>query len=566
MHFSSFSAKVLRFRSKSQRFSKAPAELPRPPTPHDEPRSHAATLPYEILQIIFAMAMEWRYATQGHSILWVHSIDFRRHPPLAIAHYLHLSRPRLIDVGHRSAPLRISGTVGLTGLTLLKVDCHRVRQWNIDLAPDFQYMDLRYLFCSAENDATSYPVHTLRQTGDIRLPGGCWRRLASSLQKLSLCDTNFMLIPSMGFTNLTELSIISTRASAVKYRATEVVALLRKMHRLHFLCLKNAILVVAGDDAISLSQPLASVNLPNLRLISVSESNWDAAYLLLLLLPILQRSSYCGLDLTLPSVAFHETIATPVHEMTAALRRVRRTIRDAWLSRTMTAPRIEMAFQSRSCEGYRFTMGTIANPKGILDWNGFAGTIGVEQYLDSYFKPSSLRPFEVLHPPLSVTVDNPNPPGLLKTACFLNGDALSTARSVRITIATSRLWPRHTEAVESLIPTALHPLRQVTTMTLDEEASIIVLNTLQDKTYLASGQGPWPVPYLPKLKFIAIESTRPRVGEMGYFGEETRAQTLLIVQEIGYPVEILWAGSTSFFEDREERCARKSKRRAERRE
>ncbi|TEB28766.1 hypothetical protein FA13DRAFT_757346 [Coprinellus micaceus] len=436
MPLSSFSLRSLRSCSRKRQRGELTLRFPFPkfPIPRDGAKTAATTLPYEILQVIFSMAMEasssdidlaekaflranilafsqvcgqWRYAAQGYSVLWVHAIDFQRYPPEGIAHYLRLSRPRPIDVGHRSAPLRISGNQGRITLNNLKMDAHRVRQWNIRLASDFQYMNLQFLF-GLPNDTASYPVHALRQTGIANIPYYRWKSLVSSLERLSLCDTNLVLIPSMELSNLTELSIASIHHRSIKYRIMEMVALLRKVPRLQFLRLENAIGLGPGDNPIAANQPIPPVNLPDLRLISLLETGWETAYLLLLLVPILQKPDHCGVDMFLPSFSDLEYVRTPVNEIIRALLLVQQGIRESWLPQIATTPRVELAFKSRWYRGCEFTMGTVPDPEATLDWNGNSGSLGVKRYLDSYFDPPSLGPFEVLHRPLNVSLYNPN--------------------------------------------------------------------------------------------------------------------------------------------------------------
>jgi hypothetical protein len=118
------------------------------------------------------------------------------------------------------------------------------------------------------------------------------------VQKLCLYDTNLKFSPSTASSNITELSITSTSFRSTKYDATDLIALLRQTPKLQFLCLSGAIESGPEHDPFVANQPIPPVNLVDLRFISLSESGWEAAYILLRLLPILQKPRRCGLDLT----------------------------------------------------------------------------------------------------------------------------------------------------------------------------------------------------------------------------------------------------------------------------
>ncbi|KAJ3524890.1 hypothetical protein NMY22_g10808 [Coprinellus aureogranulatus] len=553
------------------------ARLSRSPTLHDVPQSHPAALPYEVLQAIFVTAMEgstsdvdvvekdrlrrnilafsqvcgqWRYAALGYSPLWVHSIDFLSYPSLAIDYYLRLSRPNPIDVGHRSAPFRVAGRRALVVLHILKDDYNRVRQWNIEISPDYRHLNLQHLFGDAEG-AISYPVHTFRQAGRMNIPEGPWSQLVSSLEKLSLCDTNLALNSFMEFSHLAELSIKSTYHRSAKYQIMEVIALLRKTPRLRFLRLKDAIRPGPEDNPIAANQPILPVILPDLRLIALSEADWETAYLLLLLIPILQKSERCCVDLSLPSYASRTEDGIPVNEIVAALGSVQENVQGGPFSPSMTAPRVEVALQCRGEHDFQLTMGTVPNPERTLDWNGNSGTVGVTKYLDDYFKTASqARSQARVHPPLSVTLPNPVAQDIRSTACILNASTLYTTGSLRMSVDLPLLTTRSADQVIDTLPSPLINMRRVRTVTLDEGASMVILPTLQGRTFLNADRV--PVPWLPNLEFIAIECSRPRVGELGYFGQAVGSDIQLVIRryvewrrQVGLPVRVLWSGSVA---------------------
>ncbi|KAJ3538038.1 hypothetical protein NMY22_g5332 [Coprinellus aureogranulatus] len=312
------------FRAKRRRPFNDPVPPSRSSPLHDEPQHAAASAPYELLHIIFSLAMtpsssdidysekallrstissisqvcaRWRHTALSDSYLWAHSVDFGRHSPKAIAFFLSLSRPHPIDVGHRSAPFRVYGERGVAVLRAMREDFYRVAQWNIDVSPEFRFNGVQTLFGNPDNDMSPYPVQTLRLAGIMNLPVRDWQRMASSLQRLSLCDTNIVLTPSLDLSNLTELAITTVYRS-VKYQIAEVLAVLRKTPQLQLLSLKDAIAPVRDPIAANQFNP---VHLPELRFVAGEESQWQTACLLLALLSFIQRPLQCGLDISLPS-------------------------------------------------------------------------------------------------------------------------------------------------------------------------------------------------------------------------------------------------------------------------
>ncbi|KAJ3538039.1 hypothetical protein NMY22_g5331 [Coprinellus aureogranulatus] len=110
------------------------------------------------------------------------------------------------------------------------------------------------------------------------------------------------------------------------------------------------------------------------------------------------------------------------------------------------------------------------------------------------------------------------------------------------------LTARSADQVIDTLPSPLINMRRVRTMTLDEGASMVILPTLQGRTFLNADRV--PVPWLPNLEFVAIGCNRPRVGELGYFGQAVGSDMQLVIRryvewrrQVGLPVQVLWAGS-----------------------
>ncbi|KAJ3527517.1 hypothetical protein NMY22_g9756 [Coprinellus aureogranulatus] len=566
----SFSLRKLWLRAKRRRPSngQAPPSRPLPPSLHDEPQNAAANAPYELLHIIFSLAMkpsssdidysektllcstilsisqvcrQWRSTALSDSSLWIHSIDFERHPPEAIAHFLRLSRPHLIDVGHRSALCRIYGKHGLAVVRALWNDFHRVKQWNIDLSPEFRWVGFHTLFgIPKTDDANSgplHPVHTLRLTGVLTMASLHRGLLVKSLQKLSLRDTTFALTAAFDLSNLTELAI-ATMYRSVKYEIAEVIAILRRAPRLQFLGLRNAI--APGPRPIPLNQPLIPVHLPELRFISVSESQWQTAHPLLFLLSIIRRPLQCGLDISLPS-SEESWYSLMTHSVDVVLERVRRSLHGASWPSPLLAPRVEISLQPHGFD-HRLTIGTIPSSQDNLDWNGACGTNGIQRCLDDYSKLQSPTSTETQHPPLRITICNPKPLDVSTTAKSLYRSAFETTTSVRITIDLLPTAVGKEDTPIKPISRALCKMEQVKIMTLNEGAAFHILRTLRGRTYFNySGV---PVLVLPNLEYIAIEANRhtPEPSEQRVGMLRAIRRYVEWRRKAGLPVEIFWLG------------------------
>lgn len=127
----------------------------------NEPQS-AFEFPAEVLHAVFAQAWEpsstdidlieknslrstvlscaqvcqhWRIAARDLSSGWSYAIDYGKNSPEVVADFLNLSRPHLLDVGHRSAPFRIRTKKDVTVLGLLKQEVARIREWNAEVIP-----------------------------------------------------------------------------------------------------------------------------------------------------------------------------------------------------------------------------------------------------------------------------------------------------------------------------------------------------------------------------------------------------------------------------------------------
>ncbi|KAJ3527515.1 hypothetical protein NMY22_g9755 [Coprinellus aureogranulatus] len=408
---STVSPQLLRLHSKRRWTSASSSDYPN--TPLDPP-----TLPCEVLQNIFALAMQqsrpdidykeqanlrstilacaqvcwlWREAARGYSPLWVHAIDFQAHPPQVIHDLLQLSRPHPIEVGHRSAPFRITRGRDFVVLNLLKEDCPRIREWNIEIPEAYSPLNYcRWIFgvAGATDPRT---VHTLRLSGSIVSPTGALQGLTPSLRKLCLRETNLNLSPYMDFTRLTELSVSSSTSPSVKYRLMKWLALLRRMPRLQFLSLKDAIKPGPEMDPIAANQPVQTVSLRQLKVLSLAESTWESAYPILALLrgPTLQKPRDCGLILSLPSTSCLPAPGISLLEVTFALGLASLSqVPQGMQTSTLTCPRLEMSL-SAIRSGFDFTLGTVQDHERTLDWNGDMGTQGVNEYLNRYSKTAS---------------------------------------------------------------------------------------------------------------------------------------------------------------------------------
>ncbi|TEB21936.1 hypothetical protein FA13DRAFT_1525065 [Coprinellus micaceus] len=560
----------LRLRPKRPQHADLTPKLPSPPSPPaklEQPQEIAATIPYEILHAIFATAMrpsssdidlaekdrlsanirafshvcgQWRHAAMGHSILWIHAADFSRHSPPALAYYLRLSRPHAIDVGHRAAPWCLAGGRGLIILNNLQEDCHRVRQWNIDVRVDYQLSNLEFFFKNADG-TSSYPVHTLRQIGVCMLPDEAWKRLVPTLQKLSLSHSGIHLTPSMDLSNLTELSLRNPDQSRnATYDIVEVIALLRGTPQLQFLRLSEALKPTTQLTPIAANQ---QVDLPQLRHVSLSESQWQNGYHLLLLISVLQMPSECGLDLSLPPLSEEQ-----VQTYLVAAGNVQQTLHGGPWSPSMLVPRVELTMQKYDRRGFQLTLGTIPSPQVTLDWNGTQGSDGVNDYLDDYFNPPSLPVGERMYPPISISFCNTDALDSLSVARTLAPRAFLRTTSLRLSFDRQSFHSASEDTIHQASDTlfsALINMRGVSTLTLDETTAVMAFPIIHRATFSKSDGS--QTPYLPKMQVIAIESTNARMGKIQADLGSRRMDMLTIIAryvywrgELGLPIRVDW--------------------------
>ncbi|TEB21930.1 hypothetical protein FA13DRAFT_1524771 [Coprinellus micaceus] len=185
--------------------------------------------------------------------------------------------------------------------------------------------------------------------------------------------------------------------------------------------------------------------------------------------------------------------------------------------------------------GFQFCLGTILDPEKTLNWNGKRGTDGVRNYLNSYFAtPACDSPRPPQHPPLSITIRNPNTQDIIH-ASILNNHLFSTAKSLRITVEPRLCQSPDVYPVLDVIPSILVRMREVETVTLDEGALVAVLPMLQGH-----------MPALRNLRYMAIES---RTSEVGSYHDMSGVATRSIVRQyvqwrarVGRPVHALGCG------------------------
>ncbi|TEB21945.1 hypothetical protein FA13DRAFT_1716401 [Coprinellus micaceus] len=404
---------------------------------HHEPPS----LPCEILQAIFTEAVRpssadidleetillrstilgcsqvcqiWRLAARDYSLLWIHAIDPRKHSPEVVADLLELSRPHLIEVGHRSAPFFITTERHCNVLLKFRPHRGRIREWNVFLSPSLcPLANTRWIFGSL-GWASSRCIRILRWSGAITSPGGALSTISSSLFKLELRNTNLVLPQWIDLSNLTELSVHSKALNSIKLSLQEWFVLLKGTYRLRFLGLHHAMKTDNELDA-AMGQLPDDVTLPELQLCSLTESSWDGAFMAFIVFLVINKPFTCGLQLDLPRWADlvdedggNDLNADEIKQTIGVVATSFQEYAGHHTSDTLpgVTPRVEISVKYEN-PGIQVTFGTVPNPATTLDWNGYRGAAGVEQYLDSYFG-SPIHASSPRHPPISVTLYNPN--------------------------------------------------------------------------------------------------------------------------------------------------------------
>lgn len=505
------------------------------------PEAHPAPvdklfLPSELLHIIFTFALEpsaseidleernilratilscahvsqqWRLAARDCRILWIHAVDFQSQPLEVIADLLPLSRPHPIDIGHRSAPFRITDRCHIAILDLVKAEARRIREWNVEFPPESKKFKVKpgWTFPSADQP----PVTALRYKGRDILSLWNLQQLSPTLHKLSILDPRMFqpLHLAMHFGTLTELRVcdVSTMTSL---RPTEWdwLQMLQGMPNLQLLALHSVI----RHDLLPTAPPLFDIWLPQLRFLSLHDKEWIGVSAQRRFWSHLRVPDTCGTEMGLPSTSQAGRLQKVVQPIMDRFRRqIRERIGGFFAMTTLTSaetPQIEIGVRSTPT-GCQLSLGTVRHPDLTLDWNGEQGTSGVMEYLEVH---TSMFP---KFPPLNIVFDDAAIADV-NHIFEATSDIFWKASSVKIHIDTGASTHLTVMHIASALPAILSRMPQINVLKLDK-GSVKVLNGL---FLLVPSPGVWShnqkqfgglfaqnyATVLPKLRRIVIDT------------------------------------------------------------
>ncbi|TEB21940.1 hypothetical protein FA13DRAFT_1716398 [Coprinellus micaceus] len=435
--FAFLSLRLLKLRPKRHQQTKPPGSPQRPvPAP--------LSFPAEILHSIFSFAVE----ASSSDVDLVEKNNLRA-AAFALSQllpdFLQLSRPHPIDVGHRSSPFRVAVMRDFAILPLLKQERRRIREWNVEIFTDYHQSRI-----VAAADNLIFPLHqpslaAIRATGEC--PSLVWNihKLSGSLRNLCLRELRvvFPLLPSLGYTHLTELSVDGV-AMEIRPVESEWLALLQGMPQLQLLSLHDTIRLDPSW------QPLSNTELPQLRLLSLRDADWSGVRALRRVFSRLLLPATCGVDLNLPSTSRFKGSQSHLNDITTSIwRALRRHLGGPVLADLSPTdiPQVEFGLYANAGRFWT-TIGTVRHPDTSLDWNGQPGTSGVVRRLDAH---ASAHP---RFPTLNISFEGPS------TADFdllllLAEPLLPRAKRLRIYMDRISAFPSTKDCFESRVISSL---------------------------------------------------------------------------------------------------------------
>lgn len=310
-----------------------------------------------------AVSRKWQDVTASHPELWSRLFDCARYPLPTLCRLLRLSRPRLLNVGHRSAPLTLSWPEESLRnvypiIRLIYLSRKRIRELHVEVGFGGSNFLLNGL-CNME--ALHLEVLTWHaKPHDVHEPSQPFPLPNLPFKRLDFRHVPIVLRPTPCLRALTALSIYHSPIMTL----IEWLHILRSAHQLRFLSIHSSIQPDGQIYAIRSD----CVPLVDLALLTLGSLTSDEANLHLLLLTAIGIPPTCGLHIAaLPYVH-----SAPCRAM------LRRKISKMMGQSTKPALALDLVADRKA----RLTMGTVKNPHHTLDWAGL-GEQGVLAHLRS---------------------------------------------------------------------------------------------------------------------------------------------------------------------------------------
>jgi hypothetical protein len=326
------------------------------------------------------------------------------------------------------------------------------------------------------------------------------------------------------FDVLTELRVINV---SMDFRPSvqEWLTILHAMPNLQFLAIHNAI--HAGMGGFNTNHVF-----PQLRVLSLQDSEWSAWRVISRLFPHLLVPAACATQLEFPSTSCF--VPTDDTELVTVMDGFWRTLRNRIAGgpaslQTTDIPQVEIAVSS-STKGCRVAFGTVRSPEITLDWNGEWGTDGLVEYLDDH--ESRYQRF----PPLNIVFNQASAKDVSQLL-ILARNVFSESTSLRIHVdAFTASRPSFQEITPSLV-SLLSRMLLTTTMTLNLDAHSILLAVRRYGVMVPVSDGTLLPMGLPNLKTVVLEGTPGDKATPDRYMKDASA-FVIWRRDIGFPATV----------------------------